>query len=81
MNKSALAQIWREKALAELKGRAIADIRYLEEEESEQLGWYRCGVVLVLDDGTELMPTADDEGNGPGALFTTRGNLPIIPVI
>ena len=26
-------------------------------------------LVLVLDDGTKLYPSQDEEGNGPGALF------------
>jgi hypothetical protein len=37
--------------------------------------------MLVLDDGTQLWPSADDEGNDPGALQTTIPGLATIPVI
>jgi hypothetical protein len=38
-------------------------------------------VVLTLDDGTQLYPAADDEGNNAGALFTTLADLDTIPVV
>lgn len=33
------------------------------------MGWFEEGVVLVLDDGTKVVPMRDPEGNGPGALM------------
>ena len=53
----------------------------MNDSEQEDLGWYNKAVVIQLDNGIALFPTQDDEGNGPGALYTTDGPLPIIPVI
>jgi hypothetical protein len=47
----------------------------------ENLGWDKSGIVLMLDDGTYIYPSRDDEGNGAGALFTSHADLPVIPVI
>lgn len=64
-----------------LVGRTIESIRYLSDSERDELGWMRSSIVLQLDDGTLLWPSADDEGNDAGALFTTNENMPTIPVI
>jgi hypothetical protein len=45
------------------------------------LYWFERGIVLELDDGTSIFPSRDDEGNGPGALFTNHDALPVVPVI
>lgn len=55
-----------------LVGRKITAVRYLTEEEADDLGWDQKAVVLILDD-IYLFPSIDEEGNGPGALFT---NIP-----
>ena len=52
-----------------LVGRKIVEVRYLDDEEAEDLGWDDAAIVLVLDDGTRLYPSRDSEGNGPGVLF------------
>ena len=69
-----------------LIGRTITKIGYLTQSEMNRLGWYASAFVIQLDDGTLLYPSADDEGNGAGALFTqagskTAGLEPIAPVI
>jgi hypothetical protein len=64
-----------------LVGRTIKAIRYLCTGEVDDLGWQRSSIVLELDDGTQLWPSADDEGNDAGALFTTNPDMPTIPVI
>jgi hypothetical protein len=48
-------------------------------EEMEVEGWHgRAPLVLVLDSGTALYPSQDDEGNGPGCLFgLTKEGRPI----
>lgn len=61
-------------------GRKIADFRYMTDAEQAAHGWYCRAPVLVLDDGHLVYPSADDEGNGPGALFTTYDNLSTVPV-
>ena len=72
---------WTKKASSLLLGRTITLVRYMNDSEQEDLGWYNKAVVIQLDNGIALFPTQDDEGNGPGALYTTDGPLPIIPVI
>lgn len=55
-----------------MKGRKIVDVRHMTKAEMEREGWddYRGpATVLVLDNGTILYPSMDEEGNGPGALF------------
>lgn len=75
------AKVWGEKVAKELVGKAITAVRYLTEEEREELGWHDRSVVIQLSDGTLLWPSRDDEGNGAGALFTTIEELPTVPVI
>lgn len=60
---------WTKEAQKLLVGRRITEVRYLSNEESQALGWYGRSVVLMLDNGALFFPSADDEGNGPGALF------------
>lgn len=55
-----------------MKGRKIVDVRRMTQAEMDREGWqdyHRKPTVLVLDDGTVLYPSQDEEGNGPGALF------------
>lgn len=56
-----------------LKGRKIKDVRYMETDEVNGLGWSCGAIVIELDNGTLLYPSCDDEGNNAGALF---GNTP-----
>ena len=64
-----------------LVGRTIKAIRYLTDDEVDELGWNSAAIVMELDDGTQLWPSRDDEGNDAGALFTTNEDMPTIPVI
>lgn len=75
------AKIWGDRVADLLVGRTITAVRYLTEEERDDLGWYDRSVVIVLSDGVMLFPSRDDEGNGAGALFTTSDDLPTVPVI
>jgi hypothetical protein len=56
-----------------LVGRTIVSVRSLTDDERNYswLGWgdYGLSWMIVLDDGTTLIPSRDDEGNGPGTLF------------
>ena len=75
------AQQWGDKATLLLVGKTIKRVRYLTEKEREGLGWSKRSLVLILDDGTYLWPSADDEGNNAGSFFTTDSNLLTIPTI
>jgi len=50
-------------------GRAIVKVRYMTVKEANDMMWDHVAPVLVLDDGTQLFPSMDSEGNGAGALF------------
>ncbi len=52
-------------------GRRIVAVRAMTKDELAAEGWPPNETVptLVLDDGTVLFPSRDEEGNGPGALF------------
>ena len=52
-----------------LVGRRIFDVKPMSRPEIEAEGWDAGTVMIVLDDGTKLYASQDDEGNGPGALF------------
>jgi hypothetical protein len=75
------AKTWGDKVANVLVGKTITAVRYLSDEERDDLGWHNRSVVIVLSDGTMLYPSRDDEGNGAGALFTTLEELPTVPVI
>ena len=78
---SALKTLWGAEAAKILEGRTIVLVRYMTRKEVEDLDFRRAGIVLMLDDGTCIFPSMDDEGNDSGALFTTSNHLHTIPVI
>lgn len=53
----------------ELIGRTIVGTRAMTQTEKDYLDWWGHVEVLVLDDGTELVPSSDDEGNGGGTFW------------
>ena len=72
---------WTADAAAQLVGHRIKTVKYLSEEECAQMGWTRSALTIELDNGHSFWPSADNEGNDAGALFTTFEDLPTIPVI
>lgn len=56
-----------------LEGKTIAEVRVLDDEEIDNMGWYVGGgsvpMVLIFTDGTMCIPMQDPEGNGAGALY------------
>ncbi len=80
-HKQAPLQRWSIIASALLLGRKIVKVRYMQASELAATGWDQAAVVLELDNGILIYPSQDDEGNGPGALFTTDENQPCLPVI
>lgn len=52
-------------------GRTIMSERMMTPREAELLGWddYYLHRVYVLDDGSYLVASKDDEGNGPGVIW------------
>ena len=60
---------WATLASDRLLGRRITGVRYMTDRERNDLAWDCRALVLELDDGSQVIPSADCEGNAPGALF------------
>ena len=75
------AKQWTEVASSILLNRKIVQVRYMNQSEADDMGWYSRPVAFLLDNGIWIFPGADDEGNNGGALFTTDENNSVIPVI
>ena len=81
MDRKELQKKWLKDIKKLLVGKKIVDIDYLTEKELDEIGWSRSAAVFTLNDGQIIYASQDDEGNGPGAIFTSYEKLPIIPVI
>lgn len=62
-----------------LKGRTIVDVRYLNDEEMEMMGFYKRPVCFFLDNGVSCILSCDDEGNDGGVLF--YGSDGVLPTL
>lgn len=74
---------WTEYGEKHLKGKKIAIVRYMSDEEAEAMGWDNRPLVLQFTDGSLLFASSDDEGNNGGALFgqSKKGEDWTFPVI
>jgi hypothetical protein len=64
---------WTDAAKKLMLGKKIVDVHY-----AEYGGTF--GLVIVLEDGTNLYPMNDDEGNYVGAVHTNQ-DVSVLPVI
>ena len=71
---------WLKDIRSVLLNRRIVGVRYMTQKEQKEIGWYSQAIVLKLEDGTQIFPMCDDEGNDAGALATTSEKVPTIPV-
>lgn len=76
-----IAMRWNKIATDMLVGRKIVSAVYMDKDEAAVFGWNQRALIIQLDDGNLLIPSADDEGNGPGALFTNNDENPVLPVL
>ena len=78
-----IEKTWTDYAEERLVGKKIKRVRYLTNVEAEGLGWYSRPLVIVLNDGSLILPSMDDEGNNGGALFgqSNQGDDWTFPVI
>ena len=76
-----IRESWGFALATELVGRRVTAVRYMTENEMEQYGWTQSAAVITFDNGIEIIPSRDDEGNGAGTLFTTIKGLETIPTI
>ena len=75
-------QEWVKRAEGVLLNRQIVKVRWMTKKEQKATGWDGDrAIVLELDDGTLIFPSRDDEGNGPGALFSTSKKESVLPVL
>ena len=66
---------WHKKAFALLQGQKIETILWKQWDEDNTTG-----LVLILDSGTALFISEDDEGNGPGAIHWSTGRANTLKV-
>ena len=72
---------WQDKAEKILLGRKIIKVEWITDKECEEMMWDSKPISMLLDDGTWIYPSADDEGNDAGALFTTSEVESCLPVM
>ena len=72
---------WTGIASKQLLGKKIVHVRYLTQDEKNNLGWFDRPIVIQLDDGNLIYPAQDEEGNGPGAWFTNDEKNPVLPIL
>lgn len=76
-SKAELEKHWNSKAESVLKGKTIVEVSYMSEKDAEEIfGWYSRPIVMRLNDGTEVIVSADDEGNDGGSLFYATDEEP-----
>ena len=70
---------WNQKAKSVLEGKTIVEVRYMNDQEMEMMGWYSRPICFFLNDGTCCLLSSDDEGNDGGVLFyDENGVLPTL---
>ena len=74
-------KLWITLATELLLHKTIVAVRFMTNEEMHDYGWTHCAVMFRLNTGEWVYPSQDDEGNGPGALFTTSEAVPTIPAL
>ena len=81
MTGAELTKRWENVASKLFLNRKIVGVRYMTAAEADDHGWYTRCVVIKLDNGVLIYPSADDEGNAAGALFTTDPDEQTLPVL
>jgi hypothetical protein len=81
MTREQLDTHWLEVAKKQLLFKRIVNVRYLTKKESEDMGWSGRPIAFQLNDGNWIYPSADDEGNEGGSLFTSDDKDPILPLL
>jgi hypothetical protein len=81
-NKAELREHWGNLASNFLVGKTIRRVRYLDDRESEDIGWDKNGVVIEFTDGHWIIAMSDDEGNEAGSIWTSsQSKINVIPTI
>ncbi len=70
---------WTGVAKKVLEGKTIVEVRYMNDQEMEMMGWYSRPICFFLNDGTTCLLSQDEEGNDGGVLFyDENGVLPTL---
>ena len=65
-----------------LVGKTITDVVLMNPSQADQeFGWYNRPIIILLDDGTTLIPMSDDEGNSAGSIATNIEDIEVIPSV
>jgi hypothetical protein len=81
-DKKDYTKIWNETANKLLLGKRIIKVEYMGSKEAENTMWHNRPVRIILDDGTNILPMSDDEGNDGGALWLGNKNREdVLPVL
>ena len=81
-NNADLREHWGHLASNFLVGKTIRRVRYLNDRETEDIGWTKNGLVIEFEDGHWIVAMADDEGNEAGAIWTSsQSEINVIPTI
>ena len=73
---------WTTHAERALLNKRIIKVEYMSKQEAEDYHWYHRPITFILDDGTRVIPQADDEGNTGGALWVGNNDEDsIMPVL
>lgn len=64
-NTADLMKTWADRATRLLRGKVVKEVRYMD--NNEEWGWGQSAPIIIFEDGTQLLPMKDPEGNGPGA--------------
>ena len=75
MSKKDYTKMWNKTANKLLLGKKIIKVEYMSSEEADKGMWYSRPVRIILDDGTNILPMSDDEGNDGGALWLGNKDL------
>jgi len=71
---NSLRQQWKNRLSPEILGQRIVRVRYMTKTEAEDWGWYSCPLMMMLENGTWLIPSKDDENNDGGAISLVNPN-------
>ena len=67
------SQKWKNRLSPELLGQRIIKMQYMSKKDAKEMGWYKRPLMLMLSNGTWIIPQQDDEGNDGGALWLHNG--------
>ena len=63
------SQKWKNRLSPELLGQRIGKMHYMSKRDAKKLKWYKRPLMLMLENGTWIIPQQDDEGNDGGAMW------------